>query len=217
METLQRPGLRADFASRLERTMAPPVTTLDLPRLARDRTVQPDAARAIKAGEIKAGEIKAGQIKAGNADPGDIEAVETGDADGTASAAPARGPLRRTDIPIAPRLLAQHALAGSGDRLLAEARDACRRDGVAATRRELLMRVARKVGLPQAEVARGLGGTLRREALASGGYAPRRGRDPISRLEPPSLAHASARFSWPGAWRARMIAVSSWAYHCFGF
>src|SRR6202034_3213232 len=76
------------------------------------------------------------------------------------------------------------ALAGSGDRLLDEARDACRREGVAATRRELIMRVAKPVGLPQTEVARGLGATLRREgaSAASGSPAAWRPRDPVSRL-----------------------------------
>ena len=84
----------------------------------------------------------------------------------------------------APQVAARQALAGSGDRLLAEARDACRRDGVAATRRELLMRVAKRVGLPQAEVARGLSGALRREGAAAvfGGFAARRPRDSVWRL-----------------------------------
>jgi hypothetical protein len=176
VETLQRPELRADFGSRLERTMAPPVTTLDLRRLGRDQTVQPDAAKEVKARDIEARGIEAG----------DIEAGDTDDTDGAASVGRGPGTLRPREVPraisITPRIVARQTLAGSGDRLLADARDACRRDGVAATRRELLMRVARKVGLPQAEVARGLGGTLRREAVAQGGYAPRRGRDPISRL-----------------------------------
>jgi hypothetical protein len=83
-----------------------------------------------------------------------------------------------------PQVVARQTLAGSGDRLLAEARDACRREGAAATRRELLMRVAKRVGLPQAEVARGLSGALRREGAAAvfGGFAARRPRDSVWRL-----------------------------------
>jgi hypothetical protein len=84
----------------------------------------------------------------------------------------------------APRVVALQTLAGSGERLLADARNACRREGVAATRRELLMRVAKRVGLPQAEVARRLGNTLRREGgtAASGTPVGWRPRDPVSRL-----------------------------------
>jgi hypothetical protein len=48
------------------------------------------------------------------------------------------------------------ALTRSLDCLLIDARDACRRDGVPATRRELLARVAKRIGASQAEVARRL-------------------------------------------------------------
>ena len=153
METWQRPDLGADFAPRLERTMAPPrVASMAATRVGRDRAVRPEVA--------------------GDGDGGDPEVVALRDSGAS---------LIRSG---APQVAARQALAGSGDRLLAEARDACRREGVAATRRELLMRVAKRVGLPQAEVARGLSGALRREGAAAvfGGYAARRPRDSVWRL-----------------------------------
>ena len=153
METWQRPDLGADFAPRLERTMAPPrVAAMATTRVGRDRAVRPEVA-----GDGEDG------------DPGAVGPRESG-----------ASPIRSG----APQVAARQALAGSGDRLLAEARDACRREGVAATRRELLMRVAKRVGLPQAEVARGLSGALRREGAAAvfGGFAAQRPRDSVWRL-----------------------------------
>jgi hypothetical protein len=155
VETLQRSDLRANFVARLERTLPPPpVTAVAMTRVGRGRIGHAEVA-------------------------GDTEDAEIGDADPIAP--PDRNAVAGSG---APRVVALHALTGSSDRLLADARDACRREGVAATRRELLMRVAKRVGLPQAEVARRLGGTLRREgaAAASGGPAAWRPRDPVSRL-----------------------------------
>jgi hypothetical protein len=86
--------------------------------------------------------------------------------------------------PDAARDSARQTLARAGERLLADAHNACRRDGVAATRRELLARVAKRVGLPQADVARGLGGHLRRDGVAAlaAGAGVSRLRDPVSRM-----------------------------------
>ncbi len=159
METLQRPELRAEFVGGLERRVPPVAAVVAMTRLGRGRTVRSEVARDIAAR--------------------DIEDAETGEADAMASACSSAGAR-----PSVPRVVARQALTGSGDRLLAEARDACRREGVAATRRELLMRVAKRVGLPQAEVARGLGGILCSEGVAAGtgGFAARHARDPVSRL-----------------------------------
>jgi hypothetical protein len=156
VETWQRPDLGADFAPRLERTMAPSrVAAMATTRVGRDRAVRPEV-------------------------PGDGDDGETGTPEVVALPDSGASLIRSG----APQVAARQALAGSGDRLLAEARDACRREGVAATRRELLMRVAKRVGLPQAEVARGLSGALRREGAAAvfGGFATRRPRDSVWRL-----------------------------------
>ena len=67
--------------------------------------------------------------------------------------------------PCTPGEHGRHALAGAGERLLADARNACRRDGVAPTRRELFARIAKRIGLPQAEVARALNGHIKRESV----------------------------------------------------
>jgi hypothetical protein len=81
------------------------------------------------------------------------------------------------------RVVARQTLAGTDDRVLADAREACRREGVAATRRELLMRVSKRVALPPTEVPRGSGGAIRRDGMtASTGSGARRPRDPVSRL-----------------------------------
>ncbi len=95
---------------------------------------------------------------------------------------------RDTDVArarrVASRDIAREVLARSADRLLADARNACLREGVAATRRELLARVARRVGLSQAEVARRLAGDIQRDdampVLAAGGV--RENHDPIMLL-----------------------------------
>jgi hypothetical protein len=67
----------------------------------------------------------------------------------------------------APHDNARQTRSGMADRALADARTACQREGIAATRRELLTRIAKRVGLPQVEVARGLGGTIRRGGAAA--------------------------------------------------
>jgi len=163
VETLQRPELRAEFAGRLERGVPPVAAVVAMPRLGRARTMRSEAARDIEARDIDDG--------------------ETGEADAVASPGSSTG-ARSGARSGAPRIVATQALTGAGDRLLAEARDACRRESVAATRRELLMRVAKRVGLSQAEVAHGLGGILRPEGAAAGTgwFAARRPRDPVSRL-----------------------------------
>lgn len=56
------------------------------------------------------------------------------------------------------RGLARRSLAETADRLMEEARKACRRDGVRASRNELFARIARRIGLSQAEVAQRLRG-----------------------------------------------------------
>jgi hypothetical protein len=156
VETWQRPDLGADFAPRRERTTPPPpVAVMATTRVGRDRAVRYELA-------------------------GDGEDGESGDPEVVAPPDTSAGLIRSG----APRVAARQILAGSGDRLLAEARDACGREGVAATQGELLMRVAKRVGLPQAEVARGLSGALRREGAAAvfGGFAARRPRDSVWRL-----------------------------------
>jgi hypothetical protein len=47
-------------------------------------------------------------------------------------------------------------LTDAADRLLADARAACRRDAVPASRQELLTRIATRIGLSQTEVAQSL-------------------------------------------------------------
>jgi DNA-binding CsgD family transcriptional regulator len=74
-------------------------------------------------------------------------------------------------------------LAGALERLMLDARNACRREGIAATRRELFARVAKRSGLPQAEVARRLRGKVRRGDLAEAPEeASAEARDPIPLL-----------------------------------
>jgi hypothetical protein len=69
------------------------------------------------------------------------------------------------------------------EHLLADARASCHRDGVPASRREMFARIAKRVGLPQAEVARRL-----RTYTPLSGQAPPFGQtatlapDPISEL-----------------------------------
>jgi len=90
------------------------------------------------------------------------EDVDSSDTDISAADNSQVDPIRST----ARRGAASQALADFGDRLLADARDACRREGIAATRRELVIRVAARSGLSQIEVARGLRGTRRYGAAA---------------------------------------------------
>ena len=74
-------------------------------------------------------------------------------------------------------------LAKALDRLMVDARNACRREGIAATRRELFARVAKRSGLPQAEVARRLRRKARRDDVAeTPGEAAAPARDPIPLL-----------------------------------
>jgi hypothetical protein len=74
-------------------------------------------------------------------------------------------------------------LVGALDRLLADARIACRREGVPATRRELFARVAKRVGLSQAEVARRLRGQVRLGGVTATPLSRvRRPHDPIPLL-----------------------------------
>ena len=156
METSREQDLRADFAGRMKRTIPPPaVATMGTTRVVRSRLVRPDIARAPHGG-----------------DPDDTYVAVSGDG---------RTRLVRS---TALRDVATQTLARSGDYLLADARDACRREGVAATRRQLLMRVAKRVGLSQAEVARGLSNMTRcdRAAAASAAIGARHLRDRVSQL-----------------------------------
>lgn len=156
METSHDPDLSADFAGRLKRTKPPPaVAAAGMSRVGRSRLVRSDVAREIEDG-----------------DPGDADPAVSGDSHA--------GPIRSTAL----RGAARPALPGLDDRLLADARDACRREGIAATRRELLMRVAKRVGLSPAQVARGLQGALRHDGVAAAfaGLGARHARDRVSRL-----------------------------------
>jgi hypothetical protein len=74
--------------------------------------------------------------------------------------------------------------AGAVGRLLADACNACRREGVAATRRELFARIAKRVGLSKAEVARRLAGYRVPDivAAASADIGTPYRRDPVLRL-----------------------------------
>lgn len=82
------------------------------------------------------------------------------------------------------RDIARQTLSGSADLVLAEARNACRREGVSATRRELFTRVAKRIGLSQAEVARRLDGDIRRDFIAAEPEAAglRQHQDAVARL-----------------------------------
>jgi hypothetical protein len=82
------------------------------------------------------------------------------------------------------RDIARQTLSGSAVSLLAEARNACRREGVSATRRELFARVAKRVGLSQAEVARRLDGDIPRDSVAFAleAAARRHNQDAVARL-----------------------------------
>jgi len=84
----------------------------------------------------------------------------------------------------ASRDITKPTLAGSADRLLADARNACQREGISATRRDLLARVAKRVSLSQPEVACRLGGTVRRGGAEAASTVAdmRHRRDPVSRL-----------------------------------
>jgi hypothetical protein len=98
--------------------------------------------------------------------PQAIQRVERGDIAPSrdANAASAQWEARQSE---ARRDIAWQSFSGSGDLLLAEARNACRRDGVPATRRELFARIAKRIGLSQAEVARRLDGDFRRSGVAT--------------------------------------------------
>lgn len=63
--------------------------------------------------------------------------------------------------------IARRALAEAADQLLADARRACRRDGVRASRHEIFARIARQIGLSQVEVAEDLRRHVRRRATAA--------------------------------------------------
>jgi hypothetical protein len=156
VETSRDPDLRVGFGGRLKRTTPPPaVAAMALTRAGRSRLARSDVASEIDDGIPS----------------------ETGLA--------ASGDSRADPIPsTARRGPAGSDLAGLGDRLLADARDACRREAVPATRREVLMRVAKRVGVPPVEAARGLRGTLRPAGVVAAPARPgaRHLRDRILRL-----------------------------------
>lgn len=158
METLQRPGLRADFSPRREAVGPPaPEAVVTIARTGRGRVARLDVTRG----------IDQRRIDAGITDDAEIVAPRDG---GTAEV--------RSRVP---RVVARPILAGSDDRLRED--DARRREGIAATRGELLMRVSKRVSLPQAEAARGLCGAVRRDGMtASVGPGARRPHDPVLQL-----------------------------------
>ena len=156
METSHDPCRRIDLGGSLKRTRPPPaVVAVAFTRTGRGRLARSDVTSEIE----------------------DRTADET---DPAASGVSHTDPMPST----APRGAAGPALAGLDERLLADARDACRREGIAATRRELLMRIAKRVGVPPAEVARGLRGTLRHVGVvaAPGRPSARHLRDRVLRL-----------------------------------
>jgi len=156
LETSLDPDLPADFAGRLKRTKPHPVVAATaMTPVGRGRLVRSDVAREIEDG-----------------DRGDADPATSGDSHARS--------IRSTAL----RGSAKPALAGLDDRMLADAQEACRREGVAATRRELLMRVAQRVGLSPAQVAHGLRGALRHDGVAAASARPgtRHARDRVLRL-----------------------------------
>jgi len=131
-----------------------PMTEAAATAVGRHRAVRPDLARPIQRGDNDGAEVVAARDAGAGVDRSD-----------------------------APGDVAGQTLAGLADRLLADARSACRREGVAATRWELFARVAKRIGLSQAEVARGLERAIRRDgvAAASAVGGGRRLRDPVAR------------------------------------
>jgi hypothetical protein len=156
VETSHDPDLRVDLGGRLKRTRPlPAVAAVALARAGRNRLVRSDAASAIDDGTQGEADLAASEDS--NVDP---------------------------IPPTARRGAAGPDLAGLGDRLSADAHDACRREAVAATRREVLMRVAKRVGASPAEAARGLRGTLRPVGVVAASARPgaRHLRDRVLRL-----------------------------------
>ena len=156
METSHDPCRRIDLGGSLKRTRPPPAAVaVALTRAGRSRLARADVAS---------------EIDDGIADETDLAASRHSRAD----------PMPST----APRGAAGPALAGLDERPLADARDACQREGIAATRRELLMRVAKRVGVSPTEAALGLRGTLRPVGVAAAPVRPgtRHLRDRVLRL-----------------------------------
>jgi hypothetical protein len=156
VETSHDPDLRVDLGGRLKRTRPPPaVAAMALTRAGRSRLARSDVASEIDDGT-----------------PGGTDLAAPGDSNVDPLPSTARGGAARPD------------LAGLGDRLLADARDACRREAVPATRREVLMRVGKRAGVSPAEAARGLRGTLRPVGVAAAPARPvaPRLRDRVLRL-----------------------------------
>jgi hypothetical protein len=77
---------------------------------------------------------------------------------GITAAATSRGRVRSPASDAA----ARQTLANAADQLLAEARAACLREAVPASKQELLARIAARIGLPEADVAESLRLTRRR-------------------------------------------------------
>ncbi len=155
------PGDRAEHAASQEPGAPPgPVAETVVPRGGRDR--------ASRAALVRAALVRA----------------PPSEGKGGTDAAPSRDIRMGLAQAGVSRAIARQALAGSADRLLAEARTACLRDGVAATRRHMLMRVAKGVGLSQVEVARGLRGAIGRggRAAASAAVGAWYRHDPIALL-----------------------------------
>jgi hypothetical protein len=156
VESSQQLDIRIDFAARTNRTVPPLAgAPMAMTRVGRSRPVRPNVARVPQGGDPR-------------------------DADVAMSPDNRAGHVRSTAL----RDAARQTLVRSGNYLLADARNACRLEGVIATRQQLLMRVAKRVGLPQAEVARGLAGSIRRDAAASapGGVDAGHLRDRVSQL-----------------------------------
>jgi hypothetical protein len=133
VETSRDPDVRVDPGGRLKRTTpSAAAAAMALTRAGRSRLARSDVAL-------------------------EIDGATRGEADLAVSGGSNVEPIPST----ARRGAARPDLAGLGDRLLADARDACRREAVPAARRDVLMRVVKPVGVSPAEVAGGLRGTLR--------------------------------------------------------
>lgn len=116
-------------------------------------------------------------------DGAETDAHATARSGAGATARSATGGRARTIHSDDVRASAGFPLAGALERLMVDARNACRREGIAATRRELFARVAKRSGLPQAEVARRLRRKVRRDDVAEAPEeASTEARDPIPLL-----------------------------------
>ena len=168
METSQHPDLPDDSAGRMKHTKPPPaVVNRATTRVGRGRSSRPDSDRDADSAR----------------DPDSAGAIEDDDLDDAGLVTPRdrrAGAARSTALAD----IARQTFASAGDRLVADAREACRREGVAASRRELLMRVSKRVGVSPSQAAKGLSGALRHAGAskASTRPGPRHLRDRVAHL-----------------------------------